>query len=553
MPGSCSSGPRPAGGSPAAPASVSPAKSATTWRGPAQQRGELHTAFGGCGTDEFFYGIHAYAMLLGLMGPGVRSVEYLGQTHQKLLKINGHDGTVGLLVVGQAAKLPFYLTAVSTAAVEQIQIDPADIYRALLETCLPYLCGRVESPPLPMDVLLEPELAALAAQRSWLSGGEVLLTDLRQDDPGYDGTRFAAEYRQTQKIGDRWVLPMFDDRRYPATVQTILDEFGLGGCVRIARLGGTATPKFDVETDRGRFVVRVRSEEFSREDIVRFDHEVLRRLAAQGMPVPCPQERPDGTTWLHLNGHAIEVLSWVEGEPFSWHDLDAVRNVGRFLARFHAVLTGDIPPGKEGFLREDHPDLLMPFVDAIQSRCRTPSERALVARIGDEIESVRSEYDGKLRGRIPLAVIHGDIHTGNIMFRGSRVAAVYDFDYLSVEARLRDRVRRLDVFRRDPGPAGRPRRHRVPGPALPPGPGAIANPAGGVSGCLPACARGMGGGSLDPPLPVVPDPAARKPEGARGSQGAVRARPVLRGHRLAGPRGRRLFRPALALAGMMTA
>jgi virulence factor len=166
---------------------------------PAAQRGRLHTAFGGCGTDEFFYGIHAYAMLLGLMGPGVRSVEYLGQPHQKLLKIEGTDGTVGLLVVGQAAKLPFYLTAVSTATVEHIQVDSAGIYRALLETCLPYLCGRAESPPLPMEVLLEPELAALAAQRSWLSGGEVLLTDLRQDDPGYDGTRFTAEYRQAQK------------------------------------------------------------------------------------------------------------------------------------------------------------------------------------------------------------------------------------------------------------------------------------------------------------------------------------------------------------------
>ncbi len=166
---------------------------------PTGQRGELHTAFGGCGTDDFFYGIHAYAMLLALMGPGVRSVEYLGRTRQKLLKINWHDGNAGLLAIGQAAKLPFHLTAVSTATVEQIQVAPAGIYRALLETCLPYLCGRVENPPLPMDVLLEPELAALAARRSWLSGGEVLLSDLRQDDPGYDGARFAAEYRQAQK------------------------------------------------------------------------------------------------------------------------------------------------------------------------------------------------------------------------------------------------------------------------------------------------------------------------------------------------------------------
>jgi hypothetical protein len=115
---------------------------------------------------------------------------------------------------------------------------------------------------------------------------------------------------------------MFDDSQYRATMQTVLEAFGLGGFSRIARLGGTATPKFDVQTPGGRFVVRARSEEFSSENIVSFDHEVLRRLAAQGMPVPCPQKRPNGTTWLPMDGHAIEVLSWVEGEPFSWNDLE---------------------------------------------------------------------------------------------------------------------------------------------------------------------------------------------------------------------------------------
>lgn len=166
---------------------------------PDHARGELHTAYGGCGTDEFFYGIHAYAMLSGLMGPGARSAEYLGSTRQKLLKIDWEDGRVGLLTVGKAAKLPFHLTAVSTTGVEQIQVDPAGIYRALLKGCLSYLCGRAEDPPLPMHALLEPELIALAARDSWLhDSGKVFLTDLPQDDPGYDGARFAADYRRAK-------------------------------------------------------------------------------------------------------------------------------------------------------------------------------------------------------------------------------------------------------------------------------------------------------------------------------------------------------------------
>jgi len=53
-----------------------------------------------------------------------------------------------------------------------------------------------------MDQLLEPELTAMAARMSWLSGGgEVFLTDLRQDDPGYDGAQFAIEYRRARMGG----------------------------------------------------------------------------------------------------------------------------------------------------------------------------------------------------------------------------------------------------------------------------------------------------------------------------------------------------------------
>ncbi len=69
-----------------------------------------------------------------------------------------------------------------------------------MEKCLPFLCGRVENPPLPVHTLAEPELAALAARKSWLSGGgEIALADLRAEDPGYSGAAFVDEYRQTKR------------------------------------------------------------------------------------------------------------------------------------------------------------------------------------------------------------------------------------------------------------------------------------------------------------------------------------------------------------------
>ena len=166
---------------------------------PLEERGEVRTAFAGCGTDEFNYGIHAYALLSATMGGAICSVQYLGTSGQRLVKIVWADGKIGFLSVGQAASLPFHLTVVTTKTVFQTTVDPGHIYRGLLERCLPYLCGTADLPPLPMDQLLDPELAALAARQSWLHhGAEVVLKNLPVDDPGYDGGEFALAYRRAR-------------------------------------------------------------------------------------------------------------------------------------------------------------------------------------------------------------------------------------------------------------------------------------------------------------------------------------------------------------------
>jgi len=169
---------------------------------PTEERGQLHTVFAGCGTDEFNYGIHAYSLLSGLLGPGIRSVQYLGTGGQNLFKVNCNDARIGLLSVGEGPRIPFHATVVTDKDVTQIIVDPKHIYRDLLEKCLPYLCGQVDAPPLTAEVLLEPELTAMAARISQMNDGkEIALTELPIDDPGYDGAQFAAEYRRARMTG----------------------------------------------------------------------------------------------------------------------------------------------------------------------------------------------------------------------------------------------------------------------------------------------------------------------------------------------------------------
>ena len=168
---------------------------------PLEERGTVHTAYAAIGTDDMNYGIHGYAIICGLMGPGINSVRYLGSSNQKQLMLKWADGRIALLTAGKSAWLPFNVTAVTDMNVFQLSVDNSKIYRSLLEAELPYLIGKTDKVPLTADNILEPELAAIAARTSWMNNGqEIFITDLREDDPGYDGTQFAIEYRRARRI-----------------------------------------------------------------------------------------------------------------------------------------------------------------------------------------------------------------------------------------------------------------------------------------------------------------------------------------------------------------
>ena len=161
---------------------------------PVEEVGTIHTAFAGCGVDEFNYGSHAFANLFGLMGIGCEHVRWLGEHVQDQFELTWTDGRRGIVTVGRTAWMPNYATVVTNKTVVQFQPDTARIYRALLRHDLPILAREAES--VPLRQLIEPALAAIAGLVSKRRGGEsVRLDALDVESPGYDGAAFAREYR----------------------------------------------------------------------------------------------------------------------------------------------------------------------------------------------------------------------------------------------------------------------------------------------------------------------------------------------------------------------
>ena len=158
----------------------------------------IYTGYSVIGVDDFNYGIHGYATLIAAMGPEVISVQYVANSNQKQIVIKFSNGRVGILTVGKTKWLPFNLTATTESKVHQVSVDNMQLYRAMLESVMPYFSGKTDAVPLEGMSLVMPELTALAAKQSWLNNGaEVFITDIDKNI-SYDGTQFALEYRRAR-------------------------------------------------------------------------------------------------------------------------------------------------------------------------------------------------------------------------------------------------------------------------------------------------------------------------------------------------------------------
>ena len=182
----------------------------------------------------------------------------------------------------------------------------------------------------------------------------------------------------------------------PGELPALLEAFGLGVPDEVRSLGGTGTRKWDVVTAGGRFVVRLRAAEFADLDATRFQHEVLRRLDRAGFPVPAPLIGKSGISWFAQDGRVYEVLSWIEGEPFVESDAAAVENLGILLARMHRLFADNPPPAKKHGLREDHPDLMRPYLARLRPLARDARQESTSWRksVGSWTPSRRNSMPG---------------------------------------------------------------------------------------------------------------------------------------------------------------
>lgn len=230
----------------------------------------------------------------------------------------------------------------------------------------------------------------------------------------------------------------------------VLSHFDLGTIEKIQEYprGSRKAPKLILLTDSGLYLLKRRARGKDDKYKVAFCHGIQLHLAARQFPLPhLIGTRKDNNSMLRLGGHTYELFEYIKGTPYDL-SLEATQDAGKILALMHKLIR-DYRPKYETPVGSYHnaksvytafqalPNTLAklnPAQPAELAQRVSRTNRFLSAAYED---AVRRVEDAGLSGW-PTQIVHSDWHPGNMLFRGSRVVAVIDYDAARVHQRIID-------------------------------------------------------------------------------------------------------------------
>ncbi len=176
---------------------------------PEEERGTILNVYGTAGVDEFNYAIHIVEIIGGLLGTGAQSTQFVGKSSidNKICETFTvtYPQCTATYSTFQGVWMPFHLVIMTTKGTYHIQIDTSKIYSALLERICTFMEGG-SNELADMTELTESIKIMLAGKLSRERDGEkVTLSEIPENDPGYNGDQFEEEYgAAAAKIYLKW-------------------------------------------------------------------------------------------------------------------------------------------------------------------------------------------------------------------------------------------------------------------------------------------------------------------------------------------------------------
>lgn len=227
----------------------------------------------------------------------------------------------------------------------------------------------------------------------------------------------------------------------------LLQNWNVGKLLFMRPGPGTASPAIIVTTPRGQFFLKQRSPRYSAPEWVAYDHAVMKHLARRGLPVTPAVSTPEKSRWVTRKERVFELYPWIEGDSYDPDNPQQISAAGELLARFHQATEGFSPSG-----RKDLPRLFDPrdrlaeiaeaqeLLDQSMSTGETDPEKAreVLDYLQAQVEAILQRLPDERYWALPQVIVHADYHPANMKFGDAEIVGLFDFDWVSRQARLKD-------------------------------------------------------------------------------------------------------------------
>lgn len=226
----------------------------------------------------------------------------------------------------------------------------------------------------------------------------------------------------------------------PPDVDAILEAWRLPRPRTITKAeGGYQNTTLFVSCDGGEFVLRVYSNvtDPARQ---RFEHDLLRRLAAAELSfaVPRPVPSDDGDTLRVIEGRLAVLFARISGETLAKDGGPYLDRAAAALAELDVAL-GELhefehrPPAFDGDITRVHP-LVDDLREAVAESGIEPDRADILMR---DLERT-AELAPLLYSSLPQQITHGDFAFGNTLVRNGRITGLLDFEHSGMDVRAMD-------------------------------------------------------------------------------------------------------------------
>ena len=258
-----------------------------------------------------------------------------------------------------------------------------------------------------------------------------------------------ASHRSVSAAAAATIRPTDRDKFEAFELGIVLSHYDIGVIESIQDYprGSRRSPKLLLRSDTGTYLLKRRASRGSDPYKVAFCHSIQLYLAAKQFPLPhLIGTKKDNNSMLQCNGAIYEVFEYIKGTPYD-NSVEATLDAGKILALYHKLLA-DFQPEYETARGSYHGsrqviqcfDLAPATLGRIATR--TPKD---VDRIKQVVGFLKESYLGAAKyideqgfPDWPQQIVHADWHPGNMLYRGSRVVAVIDYDTARVQQRVLD-------------------------------------------------------------------------------------------------------------------